>query len=51
MYEKLKPICDMFQPPKNWAKKIQDEWRILEKDLPGMHYVSLIKQFIMNGNE
>ncbi|KAI8552580.1 hypothetical protein RHMOL_Rhmol06G0277900 [Rhododendron molle] len=23
------------QPSKNWAKKIQDEWRILEKDLPG----------------
>jgi len=23
------------QPPKNWAKKIQEEWRILEKDLPG----------------
>ncbi|KAA8523901.1 hypothetical protein F0562_010324 [Nyssa sinensis] len=25
----------MKQPSKNWAKKIQEEWRILEKDLPG----------------
>lgn len=23
------------QPSKNWAKKIQEEWKILEKDLPG----------------
>lgn len=23
------------QPPKNWAKTIQAEWKILEKDLPG----------------
>ncbi|BBH01791.1 ubiquitin-conjugating enzyme 25, partial [Prunus dulcis] len=22
------------QPPKNWAKRIQEEWKILEKDLP-----------------
>ncbi|KAI7730646.1 hypothetical protein M8C21_029073 [Ambrosia artemisiifolia] len=31
-------ICDGFQgqqPPKTWTKKIQDEWKILEKDLPG----------------
>lgn len=27
------------QPPKNWAKKIQDEWRILEKDLPDTIFV------------
>uniref|UniRef100_A0A5B6ZEE4 E2 ubiquitin-conjugating enzyme n=1 Tax=Davidia involucrata TaxID=16924 RepID=A0A5B6ZEE4_DAVIN len=27
------------QPPKNWAKKIQDEWKILEKDLPDTIYV------------
>ncbi|KAJ8534687.1 hypothetical protein K7X08_016415 [Anisodus acutangulus] len=24
------------QPSTNWAKKIQNEWRILEKDLPGI---------------
>lgn len=24
-----------MQPPKNWAKRIQEEWKILEKDLPG----------------
>jgi len=29
------------QPPKNWAKKIQEEWRILEKDLPG-EFVSVL---------
>nr|KAJ0206408.1 hypothetical protein LSAT_V11C500275230 [Lactuca sativa] len=29
----------MKQPPKNWAKKIQDEWRILEKDLPDTIFV------------
>ncbi|KDO51582.1 hypothetical protein CISIN_1g0109162mg, partial [Citrus sinensis] len=23
------------KPPKNWAKKIQEEWKILEKNLPG----------------
>ncbi|GER56508.1 ubiquitin conjugating enzyme [Striga asiatica] len=23
------------QPPSSWAKKIQEEWKILEKDLPG----------------
>ncbi|KAL7249571.1 hypothetical protein ACSBR1_011710 [Camellia fascicularis] len=27
------------QPSKNWAKKIQDEWRILEKDLPDTIFV------------
>lgn len=27
------------KPPKNWAKKIQDEWRILEKDLPDTIFV------------
>ncbi|KAF5728312.1 Ubiquitin-conjugating enzyme 25 putative isoform 1 [Tripterygium wilfordii] len=27
------------QPPKNWAKRIQEEWRILEKDLPDMIFV------------
>ncbi|KAJ0677561.1 putative ubiquitin-conjugating enzyme E2, ubiquitin-conjugating enzyme/RWD [Helianthus annuus] len=26
-------------PPKNWAKKIQKEWKILEKDLPYTIYV------------
>ncbi|XWS52060.1 hypothetical protein CRYUN_Cryun11dG0035000 [Craigia yunnanensis] len=26
--------ASMKQPPKNWAKKIQEEWKILEKDLP-----------------
>ncbi|KAJ0488619.1 putative ubiquitin-conjugating enzyme E2, ubiquitin-conjugating enzyme/RWD [Helianthus annuus] len=29
----------MTQPPKNWAKKIQKEWKILEKDLPDTIYV------------
>nr|GEY48848.1 hypothetical protein [Tanacetum cinerariifolium] len=28
-------IYHVFQPPKNWAKKIQEEWKILEKDLRG----------------
>ncbi|KAL0293547.1 UNVERIFIED_CONTAM: hypothetical protein Sangu_3235700 [Sesamum angustifolium] len=23
------------KPPKNWAKRIQEEWKILENDLPG----------------
>ncbi|KAH7842352.1 hypothetical protein Vadar_004300 [Vaccinium darrowii] len=27
------------QPPKTWAKKIQEEWKILEKDLPDTIYV------------
>ncbi|GMJ05246.1 ubiquitin-conjugating enzyme 25, PHO2 FAMILY UBIQUITIN CONJUGATION ENZYME 1 [Hibiscus trionum] len=27
------------QPPKNWAKKIQEEWRMLEKDLPDTIFV------------
>ncbi|XP_058217738.1 probable ubiquitin-conjugating enzyme E2 25 isoform X2 [Rhododendron vialii] len=27
------------QPSKSWAKKIQDEWRILEKDLPDTIFV------------
>ncbi|XP_027928694.1 probable ubiquitin-conjugating enzyme E2 25 [Vigna unguiculata] len=27
------------QPPKNWAKKIQDEWKILQKDLPDSIFV------------
>jgi ubiquitin-conjugating enzyme E2 O len=27
------------QPPKKWAKAIQDEWRILEKDLPDTIFV------------
>ncbi|KAA8526833.1 hypothetical protein F0562_008938 [Nyssa sinensis] len=29
----------MKQPSKNWAKKIQEEWRILEKDLPDKIFV------------
>ncbi|KAB1202971.1 putative ubiquitin-conjugating enzyme E2 26 [Morella rubra] len=29
----------MKQPPKNWAKRIQEEWKILEKDLPGTIFV------------
>ncbi|KAL6553451.1 Ubiquitin-conjugating enzyme E2, catalytic domain ues [Orobanche gracilis] len=28
------------QPPKNWSKRIQEEWKILEKDLPGLVYES-----------
>ncbi|XP_038713917.1 probable ubiquitin-conjugating enzyme E2 25 isoform X2 [Tripterygium wilfordii] len=27
------------KPPKNWAKKIQEEWKILEKDLPDTIFV------------
>ncbi|KAM1513927.1 hypothetical protein ACFX12_025504 [Malus domestica] len=27
------------QPPKSWAKQIQDEWKILEKDLPDTIFV------------
>ncbi|KAK1418068.1 hypothetical protein QVD17_27207 [Tagetes erecta] len=27
------------QPPINWAKKIQDEWRILERNLPDLIFV------------
>ncbi|KDP42520.1 hypothetical protein JCGZ_00317 [Jatropha curcas] len=27
------------QPPKNWAKRIQEEWRILENDLPDTIFV------------
>lgn len=26
----------LLQPSKNWAKKIQEEWKILENDLPGI---------------
>ncbi|XP_071715082.1 probable ubiquitin-conjugating enzyme E2 25 [Rutidosis leptorrhynchoides] len=29
----------MFQLPKSWAKRIQEEWRILEKDLPDTIFV------------
>ncbi|KAE8125819.1 hypothetical protein FH972_020590 [Carpinus fangiana] len=29
----------MKQPSKNWAKKIQEEWKILEKDLPDTIFV------------
>ncbi|XP_073122398.1 uncharacterized protein [Henckelia pumila] len=27
------------QPPKNWAKRVQEEWKILEKDLPDTIFV------------
>ncbi|XP_052726634.1 probable ubiquitin-conjugating enzyme E2 26 isoform X1 [Vigna angularis] len=27
------------RPPKNWAKKIQEEWKILQKDLPDSIFV------------
>lgn len=27
------------QPPKNWAKKVQDDWRLLENDLPDAIFV------------
>ncbi|XP_075486573.1 uncharacterized protein LOC142526208 [Primulina tabacum] len=27
------------EPPKNWAKRIQEEWKILEKDLPDTIFV------------
>ncbi|GJZ25813.1 probable ubiquitin-conjugating enzyme E2 26 [Tanacetum coccineum] len=28
-----------YCPPKNWAKRIQEEWKILEKDLPDTIFV------------
>ncbi|XAR55509.1 Ubiquitin--protein ligase [Bertholletia excelsa] len=28
-----------MQPPKTWTKKVQEEWKILEKDLPDTIYV------------
>lgn len=31
-----------YQHSKEWAKRIQDEWKILEKDLPGIHAVLYI---------
>ncbi|KAI3712066.1 hypothetical protein L1987_70615 [Smallanthus sonchifolius] len=34
-----KKYAAIKQPPKNWAKKIQDDWRILEKDLPDTIFV------------
>lgn len=36
-----------YQHSKEWAKKIQEEWRILENDLPGqcIHTLSYIHQF------
>ncbi|KAJ0865578.1 putative ubiquitin-conjugating enzyme E2, ubiquitin-conjugating enzyme/RWD [Helianthus annuus] len=35
----IKKSSAMTQPPKNWAKKIQEEWKILEKDLPDTIFV------------
>ncbi|KAK1414311.1 hypothetical protein QVD17_30055 [Tagetes erecta] len=35
-YANQKPA---MQPPQNWAKKIQDEWRMLENDLPDTIFV------------
>ncbi|XVE80143.1 hypothetical protein DITRI_Ditri14bG0115700 [Diplodiscus trichospermus] len=32
-------VASTKQPPKNWAKKIQEEWKILEKDLPDTIFV------------
>ncbi|KAI7747212.1 hypothetical protein M8C21_007937 [Ambrosia artemisiifolia] len=34
---KAKHVDD--EPPKNWAKKIQEEWKILDKDLPDTIFV------------
>ncbi|XP_030511927.1 probable ubiquitin-conjugating enzyme E2 25 isoform X1 [Rhodamnia argentea] len=31
--------CGAKQPSKNWAKRIQEEWKILEKDLPDTIFV------------
>ncbi|MED6143539.1 ubiquitin-conjugating enzyme [Stylosanthes scabra] len=36
----------MKQHPKNWAKKIQDEWKILEKDLPDTIFVRVYESRI-----
>ncbi|KAD2393922.1 hypothetical protein R6Q59_012950 [Mikania micrantha] len=38
-YYNLNQKSAMKQPPKNWVKKIQQEWRILEKDLPDTIFV------------
>ncbi|KAL6538345.1 Ubiquitin-conjugating enzyme E2, catalytic domain ues [Orobanche gracilis] len=35
-----RPTKKLVNPPKNWAKRIQEEWKILEKDLPGLVYES-----------
>ncbi|XP_073030850.1 uncharacterized protein [Primulina eburnea] len=35
----LKNASSGKQPPKNWAKRIQEEWKILEKDLPDTIFV------------
>ncbi|MFS7929325.1 putative ubiquitin-conjugating enzyme E2, ubiquitin-conjugating enzyme/RWD [Helianthus anomalus] len=35
----LKSKSSWWQPPKKWTKKIQEEWRILKRDLPDMIYV------------
>lgn len=34
----------MFQKAKNWAKKIQEEWKILEENLPGKN-LSILKRY------
>lgn len=38
----------MFQPSEDWAKKINEEWRILEEQLPGMpiYYEQVVFIFI-----
>ncbi|XP_042465606.1 putative ubiquitin-conjugating enzyme E2 38 [Zingiber officinale] len=33
------PSCREIKPSKNWAKRIQLEWKLLEKDLPETIYV------------
>ncbi|CAL0326557.1 unnamed protein product [Lupinus luteus] len=35
----IRQNSSMKQHPKNWAKKIQEEWKILEKDLPDTIFV------------
>ncbi|KAL2331433.1 hypothetical protein Fmac_019014 [Flemingia macrophylla] len=35
----VRNASSMKQPPKNWAKKIQEEWKILQKDLPDSIFV------------
>ncbi|KAK4420359.1 putative ubiquitin-conjugating enzyme E2 26 [Sesamum alatum] len=32
-------LSSVVQPPKNWAKRIQEEWKILENDLPDKIFV------------
>ncbi|KAF5730673.1 Ubiquitin-conjugating enzyme 25 putative isoform 1 [Tripterygium wilfordii] len=40
----MKQLSTFHLPPKNWAKRIQEEWRILENDLPDMIFVRVYEK-------